>query len=92
MFDHVKHVQEWTTMACHVYDLVYAMIKVLTIAICDMQFESTKALCVMWTKLNHVMLMFNLTNPNFKGFMAVVHMPIGMLSCVWFWRCFCEDG
>jgi hypothetical protein len=31
MFDHVKHVQEWTTMACHVYDSMYC--KVLTIAI-----------------------------------------------------------
>jgi len=41
MFDHVKHVQEWTTMACHVYDLVYY--KVFTIVICHMQFESTKA-------------------------------------------------
>jgi hypothetical protein len=34
MFDHVKHVQEWTTMACHVYNSVYY--KVFTIAICDM--------------------------------------------------------
>jgi hypothetical protein len=35
MFGHVKHVQGWTTMACHVYDLVYC--KVMTIAVCDMQ-------------------------------------------------------
>jgi hypothetical protein len=41
MFDHVKCVQEWTTMACHVYDLVYY--KVLTIVICNIQFESIKA-------------------------------------------------
>jgi hypothetical protein len=34
MFDHVKHVQEWTTMACHVYNSVYC--KVLTIVICNM--------------------------------------------------------
>ncbi len=50
MFNHVKHVQEWTTMACHVYDPMYC--KVFTIVICDMQFESTKAMFVMWTKLN----------------------------------------
>jgi len=67
-FDHVKRVQEWTTMACHVYNMVYY--KVLTIAIYNMQSKSTKAQCVMWTKLNKVMLMFGLANPNFKGFMA----------------------
>jgi hypothetical protein len=26
MFDHVKHVQGWTTMAYHVYDLVYCKV------------------------------------------------------------------
>jgi hypothetical protein len=40
MFDHVKCVQGWTTMACHVYDLVYY--KVMTIVVCDMQFKDTK--------------------------------------------------
>jgi hypothetical protein len=39
MFNHVKCVQEWTTMACHVYNLVYY--KVFTIIICDMKLEST---------------------------------------------------
>jgi hypothetical protein len=34
MFDHVKCVQEWTTKACHVYDVVYC--KVMTIAMYDM--------------------------------------------------------
>jgi hypothetical protein len=34
MFDHVKRVKEWTTMACHVYDAAYC--KVMTIALCDM--------------------------------------------------------
>jgi hypothetical protein len=42
----------------------------LIIAICGMQSESTKAQCVMWTKLNQVMLKFGLANPNFKGFMV----------------------
>jgi hypothetical protein len=35
MFDHVKQVQEWTTMAYHVYDAAYC--KVMTIPACDMQ-------------------------------------------------------
>ncbi len=34
MFDHVKHVEDWTTLACHVYDSFYY--KVMMIAICDM--------------------------------------------------------
>ncbi len=34
MFDHVKRVHEWTTMACHVYDLVYC--KMFVTIICDM--------------------------------------------------------
>jgi hypothetical protein len=34
MFDHVKRVKEWTTMACHVYDEAYC--KVMTITVCDM--------------------------------------------------------
>ena len=34
MFDHVKQVKEWTTMACHVYDSLYC--KVITISMCDM--------------------------------------------------------
>jgi hypothetical protein len=29
MFDHVKGVQGWTTMACHVYDLAYCKIMIL---------------------------------------------------------------
>jgi hypothetical protein len=68
MFDQVKCVQEWTTMACHVYDSVYC--KVFTIAICNMQSEFVQAQCVMWTKLNCVMFKFGLINPNFKRFMA----------------------
>jgi hypothetical protein len=34
MFDHVKRIKHWTTMACHVYDFVYY--RVMTIAVCDM--------------------------------------------------------
>jgi hypothetical protein len=40
MFDHVKHVQSCTTMACHIYDHVYC--KVMSIAICNMQLEDIK--------------------------------------------------
>jgi hypothetical protein len=34
MFDHVKRVQGWMTMACHVYDPIYY--KVMSIAIYNM--------------------------------------------------------
>jgi hypothetical protein len=46
MLDHLKCDNGWTTLACHVYDLVYC--KVMTIAICDMQLQDTDAQCVMW--------------------------------------------
>jgi hypothetical protein len=52
MFDHVKCVVGWTMMVCYVYDPVYC--KVMTIAICDMQFEDIKVQYIMWTKLNEM--------------------------------------
>jgi hypothetical protein len=68
MFDHVKRVKNWTTMACHVYDSAYC--KVMTIAVCDMQSEDTAAQCIMWRSLNEVMAANGVANVNFKGFMA----------------------
>ena len=41
MFDHVKRVRQWTTMACHVYDSTYCC--VMTIASCDMQSKDCDA-------------------------------------------------
>jgi len=41
MFDHVKRVVGWTTMACHVYNLAYC--KMMTIVICDTQSKDIKA-------------------------------------------------
>jgi len=40
MFDHVKHVQRWMTMAYHVYDSIYY--KVMMNAVNDMQYEDTE--------------------------------------------------
>jgi hypothetical protein len=68
MFDHVNHVEGWMTFAYYVYDSFYY--KVTMIAICDMQFEDTKAQCVMWWKLNKVMAKNGVANLNFKGFMV----------------------
>jgi hypothetical protein len=68
MFDHVKRVKEWTTMACHVYDTEYK--KVMTIAMCDMQSEDTEVQIQFWKSLNTVMERHGVANPNFKGFMA----------------------
>jgi hypothetical protein len=68
MFDHVKRVVGWTTITCHVYNLVYC--KVMIIVICDMQSEDIEAQQIMWTKLNETMLKHNFPKLNFKGFMA----------------------
>ena len=68
MFDHVKCVKEWMTMACHVYDLQYR--KVMTIATCDMQSEDTNIQVQFWQSLNAVMAQCGLDHPNFKDFIA----------------------
>ena len=41
MFDHVKRVKGWTTMATHVYDGTYQ--RVMTISCCDFQWEDKDA-------------------------------------------------
>jgi hypothetical protein len=55
-------------MVCHVYDPTYC--KVLTIMVCDMQFEDIEVQRLMWTKLNETMLKHEFPKPSFKGFMA----------------------
>jgi hypothetical protein len=40
MFDDVKRVQGWMTMACHIYDSIYC--KVIMIVVYDMQSKDTK--------------------------------------------------
>jgi len=68
MFDDVKRVKGWTTIACHVYDSGFC--KVMTIAVCNMQFKDTEGQVIMWRCLNRVMEKNGLPNTNFKGFMA----------------------
>jgi hypothetical protein len=64
-------------MACHIYDLVYC--KVMMITICNMQSNDTKAQCILWRKLNAVVEKKRSSMPVFKGFMVDVHKKIGML-------------
>jgi hypothetical protein len=68
MFDHVKCLKDWTTLACHVYNSKYC--KVLTIACCDMQSEDGVAQTLFWENLNSVMLENGVSKVNFMGFMA----------------------
>ena len=68
MFDHVKRVKGWTTMASHVYDASYC--RVMTIAVCDMQSEDVEAQLVFWKNLNVVAARHGISDPQFKGFMA----------------------
>jgi hypothetical protein len=46
MFDHCKHVEGWTTMACHVYDPIY--FRVMTIVMFDMQVKDVEFQVLMW--------------------------------------------
>jgi hypothetical protein len=68
MFDHVKRVRSWTTMAYHVYDSTYC--RVMTIAVCDMQSEDVPAQSVIWKNLNALMAQHGRNKVNFKGFIA----------------------
>jgi hypothetical protein len=68
MFNHVKCVKKWTTMACHVYDFTYC--SVMTIAVCDMQSEDAAAQSVLWKNLNIILARHSIPKPKFKGFMA----------------------
>jgi len=68
MFDHVKHVQRWTTMAYHVNDPIYY--KVMMSVVCDMQFEDTKISCMLWKKLNVVVNKKGMGTLVFKRFMV----------------------
>ena len=68
IFDHVKRVKEWTTMACHVYNTLYC--KVMTIAVCDMQLEDCTAQVIFWRNLNLVVQRNGLDSIEFEGFMA----------------------
>ncbi len=79
MFDHFKHRNGWTTMVCHIYELTCC--EVLTILFYDMQSKSNETQCVLWTKLNKIMFKHDLSNTNFKGFMAnLMCRWIGMMS------------
>ena len=68
MFDHIKRVTNWTTMAYHVYDSTYQ--RVMTIACCDFQLEDRDAQIIFWKNLNHIMIRHGIPSPQFQGFMG----------------------
>jgi hypothetical protein len=68
LFDHVKRVKKWTTMACHIYDSNYC--RVMTITVCDMQSEDAAAQSALWKNLNVFLARHGILEPKFKGFMA----------------------
>ena len=76
MFDHVKRVRGWTTMACHVYDSKYC--RVMSIVVCDMQSKDTIAQTIFWKNLNAVVARHDISNPKFKASWQIVRRRIGM--------------
>jgi hypothetical protein len=68
MFNHVKCVQGWKTVACHVYNQVYY--KVMMIMVCDVQSKDTEVQCILWRKLNIVVEKKGLGTHVFKVFMV----------------------
>jgi hypothetical protein len=67
MFNHIKHVQGWTTMAYHIYGPFYC--KDMAISVCDMQSKDTKVQCILWKKLNTFVERKGLGMIAFKGSM-----------------------
>jgi hypothetical protein len=65
-------------MVHHVYDPMYC--KVLTIVVCDMQFEGIKVQWLMWKKLNETMLKHWIPNSISRDSWLITHKPIGMQS------------
>ena len=51
MFDHVKRITNWTTMAYHVYDATYQ--RIMTIACCHFQSKDKDAQIIFWKNFNH---------------------------------------
>ncbi len=45
MFDHVKCVKKWTTMACHVYDLMYCKVFTNNFVTCNLNQQSRSSMC-----------------------------------------------
>ncbi len=66
MFDRIKCIQGWSTMAYHVYDPVYY--KVMMIVFCDMQSKDMEVQCILWRKLNAFVEKKGLGTLVFKGF------------------------
>ena len=49
MFDHIKKVVGWTSLAAHVYNLIYC--KMMAIIVCDMISEMAEAKEQMWRSM-----------------------------------------
>jgi len=50
------------------------------IAIYDMKLEDTETQCIVWTKMNAIILKKGVANPNFKGMKQTMPKQIRMLS------------
>ena len=66
MFDHIKHLMEWITQACHVCDNKYY--KLLIITYCDMQSKMALHKLSSQKNLNLVIVDNGVSNVNFKEF------------------------
>ena len=67
MFDHVKRIHNWTTMACHIYEPNFCSL--MTIAICEMKGEDADSQLLLWNGIKASLLVRGLPIPEMK-FMA----------------------
>jgi hypothetical protein len=77
MFDHYKRVSTWIIMACHVYNPIY--VRVIIIAVYDMQSKDIDSQILMWRALMKVMKTYGFDEPYSRGLWLIVLKRIGML-------------
>jgi len=92
MFDHIKCVQGWMTMACLVYDLFYC--KVVTIMVCDMQSKDTKSSMNFVVEVNQNCWKIKVGYVHFQGVHGIwcVNKLECCSHCLWDWKSYSKNG
>ena len=68
MFDHVKMIKSWTTIACHVDVPTYC--NVMAINVCDMQNKGIEGQLVFWHCLSQIIAQNGMFDATFEEFIC----------------------
>ena len=64
MFDHVKRIHNWTTMACHIYEPNFYSL--MTIPICEMKGEDVDSQLLLWNGIKKCLVDRGIPIPDMK--------------------------